>query len=191
VGKTFLKCCILLYRFNCVSPTLLKVYPFTPSDRWWGVVRHDTRVARWFVFKPKIQIWVNFGGSCNVIFCCILWPFGLFYGLLLYFMDIWCSSWYFGIFFPLFGILYQEKSGNPDLHCMYSFSLACYSQIPGNRLPLSNNKVQEAVSCRLQKWIAVTAPLPTYPCLQKKVVGCFCRETRFGEIVHLGIFYTN
>jgi hypothetical protein len=24
-----------------------------------------TRAARWFVFKPKIQIWVNFGGSCN------------------------------------------------------------------------------------------------------------------------------
>jgi hypothetical protein len=24
-----------------------------------------TRVARWFVFKPKIQIWVNFGGSCK------------------------------------------------------------------------------------------------------------------------------
>jgi hypothetical protein len=23
------------------------------------------RVARWFVFKPKIPIWVNFGGSCN------------------------------------------------------------------------------------------------------------------------------
>jgi hypothetical protein len=23
------------------------------------------RVARWFVFKPKIQIWVNFGGSCD------------------------------------------------------------------------------------------------------------------------------
>jgi hypothetical protein len=22
------------------------------------------RVARWFVFKPKIPIWVNFGGSC-------------------------------------------------------------------------------------------------------------------------------
>jgi hypothetical protein len=24
-----------------------------------------SRVARWFVFKPKIRIWVNFGGSCN------------------------------------------------------------------------------------------------------------------------------
>jgi hypothetical protein len=23
------------------------------------------RVARWFVFKPKIPIWVNFGGPCN------------------------------------------------------------------------------------------------------------------------------
>jgi hypothetical protein len=23
----------------------------------------NTRVARWFVFKPKIQIWVNFVGS--------------------------------------------------------------------------------------------------------------------------------
>jgi hypothetical protein len=22
------------------------------------------RVARWFVFKPKIPIWLNFGGSC-------------------------------------------------------------------------------------------------------------------------------
>jgi hypothetical protein len=22
----------------------------------------ESRVARWFVFKPKIQIWVNFGG---------------------------------------------------------------------------------------------------------------------------------
>jgi hypothetical protein len=23
---------------------------------------HDSRVARWFLFKPKIPIWVNFGG---------------------------------------------------------------------------------------------------------------------------------
>jgi hypothetical protein len=23
-----------------------------------------SRVARWFVFKPKIPIWVNFGGFC-------------------------------------------------------------------------------------------------------------------------------
>jgi hypothetical protein len=23
------------------------------------------RVARWYIFKPKIPIWVNFGESCN------------------------------------------------------------------------------------------------------------------------------
>jgi hypothetical protein len=36
------------------------------------------RVARWHVFKPKIQIWLNFGGACNGRFWYILWPFGIF-----------------------------------------------------------------------------------------------------------------
>jgi hypothetical protein len=36
----------------------------------------------------------------------ILWPLGIYYGHLVYFMVIW-------YIFPRFGILYQEKSGNP------------------------------------------------------------------------------
>jgi hypothetical protein len=40
-----------------------------------------SRVARWFVFKPKIQIWVNFGGSCNGRCWYILWTLGPFYGI--------------------------------------------------------------------------------------------------------------
>jgi hypothetical protein len=51
------------------------------------------RVARWFVFKPKIQIWVKFGGSCNGRCWYILWICGPFYGILKYFMDLW-HSWY-------------------------------------------------------------------------------------------------
>jgi hypothetical protein len=47
-----------------------------------------SRVARWFVFKPKIQIWVNFAGFCNGKCWYILWTLGPFYGLLLYFMVI-------------------------------------------------------------------------------------------------------
>jgi hypothetical protein len=47
------------------------------------------RVARWFVFKPKIQIWVNFGRSCNGRCWYILWTLGPFYCLLLYFLDTW------------------------------------------------------------------------------------------------------
>jgi hypothetical protein len=51
----------------------------------------------------------------------ILWPFGIFYGHLVYFMAVWYILWPFGIFyghlvyFPHFGLLYQEKSGNPVL----------------------------------------------------------------------------
>jgi hypothetical protein len=28
----------------------------------WVLVFLEIRVARWFLFKPKIQIWANFGG---------------------------------------------------------------------------------------------------------------------------------
>jgi hypothetical protein len=42
----------------------------------------------------------------------ILWAFGIFYGHLVYFMVIWYILWALGIFFR-FGMLYQEKSGNP------------------------------------------------------------------------------
>jgi hypothetical protein len=47
------------------------------------------RVARWFVFKPKIPIWVNFEGPKIGKCWNILWPFGIFYGHLGYFKTIW------------------------------------------------------------------------------------------------------
>jgi hypothetical protein len=81
------------------------------------------RVARWYIFKPKIQIWVNFGGSwnekcwyiyghlgCLTTLWYILGPFGIFFPfwytkMLLYFMDILVYIsvilyilWPFGIF---------------------------------------------------------------------------------------------
>jgi hypothetical protein len=50
----------------------------------------------------------------------ILWPFGIFYGHLVYFMAIWYILWPFDnlvatwyTYFPPFGILNIEKSGNP------------------------------------------------------------------------------
>jgi hypothetical protein len=41
--------------------------------------------------------------------------FGLDYGHLIYFKDIWYILRQFGIFSPNFGILFQEKSGSPGL----------------------------------------------------------------------------
>jgi hypothetical protein len=46
------------------------------------------RVARWFSFKPKIPIRVHFWGSCNGRYWYNLWPFGIFYGTLVYFVVI-------------------------------------------------------------------------------------------------------
>jgi hypothetical protein len=39
----------------------------------------------------------------------ILLPFGILYGHLVYFVVIWYA-------FPRFGMLYQEKSGNPAFY---------------------------------------------------------------------------
>jgi hypothetical protein len=54
-------------------------------------------VARWFI-RPKIPIWVYFGGPWNWY---ILWPFGVV-----------CGMWYI---LPVLVCLDQEKSGNPDV----------------------------------------------------------------------------
>jgi hypothetical protein len=63
-----------------------KVHPWGPTNL---PLLMYYRVARWFVFKPKIQIWVNFGGSCSGWCWYILRTLGPFYGFLLYIMEIW------------------------------------------------------------------------------------------------------
>jgi hypothetical protein len=64
-----------------------------------------TRVARWCILKPKIAIWVNFGGSCNGRCWHILLTYGLFYSHLIYFGYIWYILWYFP--------RCDKKSGSP------------------------------------------------------------------------------
>jgi hypothetical protein len=59
------------------------------------------RVARWFLFKPKIPIVVNFVRSRNGRCWHILYPFGQFSGQLAYFMAVWHILWPFGIFSPV------------------------------------------------------------------------------------------
>jgi hypothetical protein len=62
------------------------------------------RVARWFVFKPKTRFGsIVEGLAMEKMY--ILRPFGLFLVI--------CY------FFPRFGILYHEKSGNPGLRLIF------------------------------------------------------------------------
>jgi hypothetical protein len=95
---------------NTVSPTTQQSLPDfpghslhpapTPHHRVRTCAEGASRVARWYVFKPKIQIRVNFGGPCIRRCWYILGPLGPFYGLLVYFMDFWYILWLFCIFFP-------------------------------------------------------------------------------------------
>jgi hypothetical protein len=66
-------------------------------------------------FQTKNPNLVKFGRVCNVRCWYILLPFGKFSIHLLYFVAIWDLLRPFGIFFPRFGMLYREKSGNPVL----------------------------------------------------------------------------
>jgi hypothetical protein len=74
-------------RTSCWHASFTVNGPFFRAGSW---------VAKWFVFKPKMPIWVNFGGPCDGRCWYILWPFGLFdghlaifYGFLVYVMVIW------------------------------------------------------------------------------------------------------
>jgi hypothetical protein len=75
-----------------------------------------SRVARLYIFKPKIPIWVFFGGLWESQCWYTLWPFGIFNNCLVCFVAIRYIFWSFGEFYPSFRMLYQDKSGNPDYH---------------------------------------------------------------------------
>jgi hypothetical protein len=87
---------------------------FKPGNFFQLIFGTGGRVARWFIFKPKIPIWVNFGRALAwkilIIFLTIwyiLQTFGIFYDHLVHFVFFW-------YIFSGLGIMYKEKSGNPD-----------------------------------------------------------------------------
>jgi hypothetical protein len=73
-----------------------------------------TGVARWFIFKPKIQIWVYFGVPWNVV--PMLLYFIITWNILRSFVihNLWLNGILCGlVYFPHFGMFGPERSGNP------------------------------------------------------------------------------
>jgi hypothetical protein len=76
-------------------------------------IRDWSTVARWFIFKRKITLWVNYLGPWNGNVRCILLPFGIYV--------LWLFGTFYGhvvaiwFIFPRFGTLCKERSGNPEL----------------------------------------------------------------------------
>jgi hypothetical protein len=67
------------------------------------------RALEWYMLVYFMAIWYS------------LRQFGVFYSNLVYFAVIWCIS-------SRFGMLLQEKSGNPDTHVFASQRWRCNSR---------------------------------------------------------------
>jgi hypothetical protein len=70
-----------------------------------------TRVARCHIFKPKIPIWVNFGGPDNGRCWYILWRFSLFCGNLVSYVDFYG---HFISFFPVLVYCTERNLATPN-----------------------------------------------------------------------------
>jgi hypothetical protein len=84
------------------------LYEYQPWNKCLLLFALWIRVARWFVFKPKIPIWVIFGGPWNGKCWYILWSFGKVCGHLVYLMDIGNVVVIWNIF-PRFGKLCKKN----------------------------------------------------------------------------------
>jgi hypothetical protein len=102
--------------------------------------RQLTRVARWFIFRPKIAIWVHFGRSFNGGCLCILWKFGLFYGHLVHFTYFV----YFVVIWYIFPVLVYCSKKN----------LATLQQAYSNGLHKSNHPTEAKVRLYIFKKVA-------------------------------------
>jgi hypothetical protein len=74
---------ICMYRY-----TYIHSYSHKYSHNYIHTNVVQNRVARWFIFKPKSQFWVNFGWSWNGKCWYILWPVGMFNGHILWLLGI-------------------------------------------------------------------------------------------------------
>jgi hypothetical protein len=102
----------------CFFTTPTTVFTFPQKALFSGYAHQCCQMVD---FQTKVPIWVNFGRSCNG-----RWWY--FCGNFVYFT----AKWYFllplGTFlviFPWFGMLYREKSGNPDVHTALYFTTSC------------------------------------------------------------------
>jgi hypothetical protein len=124
------------------------------------------RVARWLIFRPKIAIWVDFGRSCSGRCWCNLWTFGLFYGHLIFSMDIW-------YIFPPFWYIVPRKIWQPCRDARVSFK---------------TEKAREKSSELLTAWMFERLRLMYSPFAQIQSITCDCLNFGgFGEKTFLTV----
>jgi hypothetical protein len=142
------------------------------------------RVARWFCFRPKIAIWVNFGASCNGSCWYISWTLGLFCGYSIYFMAIRYILWPFGIFYGhwvylwFIFVVYFSPFWNIVPRKIWQ---PCF-----RRLNCPNPMPQKNVSCIV---FVVLATSGAYPAYQKLQIQIFVTYTFYICICNVWPFF--
>jgi hypothetical protein len=121
------------------------------------------RVARWFVLKPKIPIWVNFGEALD-------WK------MLIYLMDIWNILQTFGIFYRHLEYFMTLRTFCDHLvhfmlvlvSCRYLATLFGCAKIELGRL--SSDPKNDFISATMGSFSGPSQPLPTFKILLQRCV---------------------
>jgi phosphatidylglycerophosphate synthase len=77
------------------------------------ILKHWTVLPDGIYFQTKKTNFGKFWKAMQWKMLVLKVPFCLLYGQMVNCLAIWYILWSFGIFFPRFGMLYREKSGNP------------------------------------------------------------------------------
>jgi hypothetical protein len=85
-----------------------------------------SRVARWYILRPKIKVWVYFGWPWNGKRWYICGIFGILRGPVQQF----CTFYGILVNFSCFGMLYREKSGNPGLKSLFRYFCHVFKSLP-------------------------------------------------------------
>jgi hypothetical protein len=153
-----------------ITFTLFPIWLWFASTKLIGFV---CRVARWYIFKPKILICVHFWGPQNGEGWYFTWPFGIYQGYLVFFGP---NFWQFNIFFP-FWYFVSSKIWQPCL-----LATPMYVQLPVKNFLFYFYKGQNYVGYIQYIFIYIFVNLPSQ--------STYIYMHRYVHNVHIFIIHT-
>jgi hypothetical protein len=139
------------------------------------------RAASWYIFTPKITILGKFWRALEwkmLVYFMPIWnilrAFGICYGHLV-------ILWHFCIYFPHFGTLCRDKSGNPACCRFLQINFSCNESLSSSNkgthvwsMPANNAPTQVGMMSRVARWYIFIPELPSWVLLGRSSNGKCC-----------------